>query len=329
MDNFFPNFSSWIPSQLEHLKKMISSSHTRNQQRNWIDISRCIGKTPIECESMAKILLSDVKPQKSFSCHVNPKFAGSLKVDRAKSRRKIVSKGNSKGKSVDTSRKHLSWTEEEILQSVFLHSRLRNRWKLYEEYSSISRRPTQVKCKIFNLRSKGLLGAQEQKIKSILEKNGISWTECSIRKGLSALGVKFEPSLPESITSKSSLYSSDTQLSNCNDSSSKDESIIIDDEQLYVDSSLSPSIGIDSPEDFKSSLYLVHNDHQSSVTASSSSSDKYSEFGGSFSPFSSSSSDELDDSIRDDHHLIDEWFPRLAIEKVVYDPLNDLLDFLK
>ncbi|GKT32744.1 hypothetical protein ADUPG1_006822 [Aduncisulcus paluster] len=175
--------NDWKETQISTLKKLVltqrsSSSHGRV---NWIQIGKIVGKSASHCRFMFNLLHPpSVKHQpppefvvfpKSYVTP-NPKIYG----------REIVNQP----------RTHLAWTDEEVFQSVFLYSRLENKWKSYSAYASLlSRRATQIKCKIFNLRSKNSLDFSLEKVKDIITKAGLSWKLCSIKQGLIALGVNY------------------------------------------------------------------------------------------------------------------------------------------
>ncbi|GKT24680.1 hypothetical protein ADUPG1_012812 [Aduncisulcus paluster] len=168
---------TWSEDQISSLKREFAISSSLNRI-NWISISKLVGRSPAQCQSMATLLFPE-----SFS------LSNQWMDEKTRSSRHAT---RGKGMSGESSRKHLSWSEEEILQSVFLYSRLQNKWKLYDEYAGlISRRATQVKCKIFNLKTKNLLGVKEQAVKDLFFTKGLKWDSCTIRDGLTALGVDF------------------------------------------------------------------------------------------------------------------------------------------
>ncbi|GKT24805.1 hypothetical protein ADUPG1_012845 [Aduncisulcus paluster] len=109
---------------------------------------------------------------------------------RAKNVQRTISKGLS-----DSLRKHYPWSESEVLQAVFLFSRLSNQWKQYHKYSQkLSRKPGQIKCKLYNLQAKKLLSEKIAFGKAFFSSHGYSWDSCSIQDGLHLL---FTPSVPK------------------------------------------------------------------------------------------------------------------------------------
>ncbi|GKT24924.1 hypothetical protein ADUPG1_012883 [Aduncisulcus paluster] len=156
-------------------------------------IASSIGKSVKDCYAMIPIICYNplaVPNESSPTKMVNTKVS---RTARKAITRKPKTKGFSKSRKESGPRKHLPWSENTVIQSIFLFSRLNNKWKLYDPYSDIlGRRSVQVKCKLFNLRSKNLFSKMEGLGRTKMANKGVNWDSCSIKEGLLALGAKVE-----------------------------------------------------------------------------------------------------------------------------------------
>ncbi|GKT27862.1 hypothetical protein ADUPG1_000240, partial [Aduncisulcus paluster] len=177
---------AWTVAEITRFKQIIE--YNEHELIDWTNIALQMKKNEAECRALYASLFHPTPPMKThFGKSRREKFQSKISGS-SKGMTKGLPESLSKNGEKSPSRRHTSWTLNEIYMATFLHFRLGNKWKQYNDYSDvIARSPTQIKCKIFNLRQKKQFDNFTRKSLASIHKNGLDSTKCSIRDGLHAI----------------------------------------------------------------------------------------------------------------------------------------------
>ncbi|GKT35303.1 hypothetical protein ADUPG1_008487, partial [Aduncisulcus paluster] len=181
--------ASYLSSEITYFQHASRSENTITLSKN---PSKSNVLSSIHPEPNPELATSSSVLKFSEKIHSKP-----LKPSKSK---RSMRKGNKttrrikKKRTKRNSRRHSCWTTAEVNMATFLHFRLTNKWKLYEKYyDDIVRRPTQIKCKIFNLKTKKQFEAVTQKSIELVRESGLNPTDCDISEALHSLAMIESP----------------------------------------------------------------------------------------------------------------------------------------